>query len=160
MTIARIRTRVLLPMAAMLLTLGACDDPVVVDDHFEVEGFALFEGDTEIYRYMLADGAPPTLTLASRAHDVMFVLLDPAGTPIPEDDHGDEDEHELLITIGDTSILTWEPEDHARDEDHDIVVFEGELTGLQAGSTTMEVCVPHDLHCDFEVVVPVTVTGP
>lgn len=161
MTMNAIR-RVSIPaLAAAFLTLGACDDPTIIDDdHFDVEGFAIFEGNTELYRYMLDDGTPPPLTLEQRVHEVGFVPLDHDGNALAEDEEEhDEGEHELRITIGDTGILTWTPEAHG-DEDA-IILFLGELTGVQEGSTTMIVCVPHEDHCDFETpAITVNVTAP
>lgn len=152
------RTTALL-LAAAALALGACDDPTEVEGHFEVDGFALFEGTTELYRYMLDDGEAATLTLTQGIRDVAFIPLDAEGRFIPDDHAAGEEEHELLIEIGDATILTWTPE-AGEDGVHTFVEFHGELNALQAGSTTLDVCVPHEGHCDFEVTVPVTVTSP
>lgn len=159
------KTRILarlsiVPLAAGLLTLGACDDPLEVEEHLEVEGFAIFEGTTEIYRYLLSDDEVGTLSLPAGAHDVVFVLLGENGLPLEEEEHeGEEEEHVLQITITDASILTWTPEADAGAGAHDFIEFHGVLNALQAGSTTMDVCVPHEGHCDFEAPVPVTVTA-
>ncbi|MEJ2504134.1 MAG: hypothetical protein P8177_12620 [Gemmatimonadota bacterium] len=142
------------PMAlvAALVALAACgDDPTTVEDHLDVEGIAIYDGTTEIYRYALDDGSPAPLTLDTGVHEVLFVLLDGDGDPLPEDDdHDDEEEHELRVDITDESILTWTAEDHDHDI-HDFIAFGGELEGLQAGTTTLRLCVPHGGHCDFEV---------
>lgn len=157
MTRTIIRNAVILPLAA-LLVVSACSSPTIVDDdHFDVEGFSLFEGDTQLYRYMLDDGTPPPLTLEQRTHEVTFVPLNSDGEPLPEDEEEHEDdEHELRITIDDISILSWAPEEHG--DDDAFIVFHGELIALQAGTTTMNVCVPHEGHCDFEADIQVTVT--
>lgn len=152
------RTSALL-LAAGALALGACDDPTEVEEHFEVDGFALFEGTTELYRYMLDDGEAPTLTLTQGIRDVAFIPLDDEGRFIPDDHEAGEEEHELLIEIEDATILTWTPEAE-EDGAHTFVEFHGELNAVQAGSTTLTLCVPHEGHCDFEVTVPVTVTSP
>jgi hypothetical protein len=155
------RIRSVLWLAA-LTTVGvmACDDPTTIEAHLEVEGFALFDGTTEIYRYTLDDGTPaPTLSLETGTHEVIFALLDHDGGFIIEDEQEDE-EHELRITIEDTGVLTWTPEVDTGTAPHDFVEFRGQLEGLQAGVTTMTVCVPHEGHCDFTVAVPVTVTAP
>ena len=151
------RRGILLAMAASPLLLGACDDPTVIDDHPSAAGIALFEGTTEIYRFMLDDGDEPTLTLAPGMHDVSFVLLDGEGELIAEEEEGGEHDHALEITSLDPSVLTWTPEDHT-DEVHDFVEFHGELNAIQAGTATLQLCVPHEGHCDFEADVPVTVT--
>lgn len=152
--------RTFVPFIAVgALTLGACDDPTEIEEHFDVEGIAIVQGATEIYRYMLDDDAVPTLTLTEGVHDVAIVPLDHDGNAIPEEDHeAGEEEHELLITSANTSVLTWTPEAGA-DDAHTFVEFHGELNALQAGSTTLNLCVPHEGHCDFEVDVPVSVTA-
>lgn len=158
-TTTRFRHRILPILAAGALLAGCQDDPTVVDAHLEAEGVALYEGTTEIYRHMRDDGTPPPLTLAEGVHDVLFLLLDHDGDPLPEEGHdGDDEEHALQITISNSAILTWMPEDHT--DVHDFIEFRGELNALQAGSTTMELCVPHGGHCDFDADVPVTVTAP
>lgn len=154
---------ILVPLALLALAVPACDDPTEIDEHVAAEGFAIVEAatETELYRYMLTDGAPTELTLAVGAHDVAFVLLDHDGNPIPHEE-GSGEEEELVITIGDTSILTWTPEAEVPGEVHTIEEFHGELNALQSGSTTMAVCLVHAGHCDFETPentpVPVTVT--
>lgn len=149
--------RLLLPVLSAGLLLGACDDTTAVEEHLDVEGFALNEGLAEIYRYTLDDGIPTALTLSQGTHDVVFVPLGHDGEPLLED--ADEDEELVLqITIDDTGVLTWTPEELP--DGTDVVQFHGQLDALQAGSTTMNVCVPHAGHCDFDVDVPVTVTAP
>lgn len=155
-----IRIQTALAIAATI-GVAACSDPTEIDEHFEVDGVAIYVGTDEIYRHTLDEGDPGTFTLAQGAHDVSFVLLDDQGLPISEDDHVDEpgEEHEFEIVIDDPEILTWTPE--ADDGGvHDFVEFHGELNALQPGSTTMRLCVPHDnTHCDFEADVPVTVVA-
>ncbi|MFW6330879.1 MAG: hypothetical protein ACOC3J_04065 [Gemmatimonadota bacterium] len=148
----------LLPLA-IGLAIGGCDDPLEVEDHIDVEGFVLFEGATEIYRYSLDDGTPPPLELVAATHDVLFVPLGHDGELMTADDADYEEELELRITISDTEILRWTPEAGGTGA-HDFIEFPGELTGVRAGTTTMLVCVPHGDHCDFEAAVPVTVTAP
>lgn len=150
------RRTLALGAAAIALTVGACDDPTVVDDHIDVDGFALYEGTEEIYRFMLDDQQIPTLTLEQGVHDVAFFPLDHDGNFIVEEDEHEEDEP-LRITIADTSILTWTPEDPTGDDAHEFIELHGELNALQPGSTSMDVCVLHEGHCDFQVAVPVTV---
>jgi hypothetical protein len=151
-------------LAAGTLALGACDSPTVVEEHFAMDGFAIFMGTEEIYRYTLDDAVTDTLVLPQGAHDVVFIPLDHNGDFMMEEegDH-EEDEHVLEITSDDTSILTWTPEAHTDESAHGWIEFHGELNALQAGSTHLQVCVPHAGHCDFEVPapgVPVTVTAP
>lgn len=151
-------THRILPLFAAGLLFGACDDPTTVEEHFEVEGIAIFEGTTEIYRYTLDDLTPATFTLAQGTHDVAIRLLDHDGEPLAEGGHHDGEEHVLEVNIADTSVLTWSPEAHT--DEHDFIEFHGELDALQAGSTTMELCIPHGDHCDFDADVPVTVNAP
>jgi hypothetical protein len=159
------RTFTALGMAALAtatLALGACDDPTEVEEHFDMDGFAIFMGTEEIYRYTLSDAVTDTLVLPEGAHDVILIPIDPDGQFILEEEgeHG-EDEHPLEITSDDTSILTWAPEAHTGESAHGWIEFHGELNALQEGSTHMQVCVLHEGHCDFEVPapgVPVTVT--
>jgi len=148
-----------LPVVLVGLLPGACgDDPTTVDPHLDVEGFAIFEGTSEIYRYLLDDGMPPTLALTQGVHEVVFQLLDHDGDPIPEAGADEDEEHVLQITVGNPDILTWSPEPGT--DPHDWVEFHGELNALGVGSTVMEVCVPHGGHCDLDATVPVTVTAP
>lgn len=160
----KLRNTFLLSVTAAAVGFAGCADPTTIDDHFEVEGFAIYEGTTEIYRFMVDGTTMPTggPILTQGVHDVAFVLLDHDGQPIEDDDHdeADHDEHELQITIEDTSILTWTPEADDGGDAHTFVEFHGELNALQEGSTTMAVCVPHGLHCDLEAEVPVSVTAP
>lgn len=154
-----LRSALTVTLAAGALALSACDDPAGVDEHLDVEGFALVEDGTEIYRYTLDDGSASILTLTRGVHDVAFVLLDHDGQPLSDEGHDDEEheEHELQIDIADTSVLTWTPEAEEHDEAHSLIEFHGELNALQVSATTMNVCVPHAGHCDFDVDVPVTV---
>ncbi|HUG40528.1 MAG TPA: hypothetical protein VMM12_08590 [Longimicrobiales bacterium] len=145
-----------LPLAAVALAVGACDDPTEVESHPEADGIAIMAGEAELYRYMLDDGSPPPFTLAAGTYDVAFVLLDANGDPLPHEE-GEEGE-ELSVTTGDAAILTWTPEAEAPGDVHAFEEFHGELNALQAGSTTLEVCLLHAGHCDFEAVIPVTVT--
>lgn len=149
-----------LPLAlASAVVLGACgDDATDIGEHLEVDGFALFQGTDQIYRYTLDDGAPSGLALEVGTHDVVFIPLDAGGQAIPEEDDHDHEEIVLQIQVADTGVLTWTP--GAAGGVHEFVEFRGELAALQAGSTTMNVCVPHEGHCDFEVDVPVTVSSP
>jgi hypothetical protein len=162
MTINRFRQTIALTITATVIGLAACSSPTTIEEHFDVEGVALYEGTVEVYRYMLDDGTPSGLTLEQRPYDVTIILLDHDGEPISDADHdeADHDEHELRVTIEDMSVLTWTPEAETGDEAHDFVEFHGELNALQPGSTTMTLCVPHGDHCDFEAIVPVTVTAP
>ena len=144
-----------LPLLALAAVVGACDDPTDVEDHVDAEGFAIIEDEAEIYRYMQEEGLPSTLTLAEGTHPVEILLLDADGDTIPEVGDEEEHEHELRVTIGDNSILLWLPEDHT--PGHQFIEFHGELEAREAGSTVMEVCVPHGDHCDFDADVPVTV---
>lgn len=156
-----LRSALLVTLAAGALAVQACDEPAGIEEHLEVDGFALLEDGAEIYRYTLDDGAAPTLTLTEGLHEVIFVPLDHDGQSIVEedDDDGDHEEHELQITISDPSVLTWSPEaEHG--EAHTRVEFHGELNAIRPASTTMTVCVPHEGHCDFEVDVPVSVISP
>lgn len=149
-----------LPLAVVALAIAACDDPTDIEGHVDAEGLAIVSGTTELYRYMLDEGAPSLLTLPVGTHDVAIVLLDHDGQPLPHE--GGEDEEELVVTIADESILTWTPEAEVPGEVHETEEFHGELNALTAGSTTMEVCVLHAGHCDFRTPegtpIPVTVT--
>lgn len=155
-------THRILPLLAAGLLLGACDDdPTTVEDHLAVEGIAIFEGTTEIYRYTLDDGAPSPFTISQGPHDVTIVLLGDDGQPLSEEGDEDGEEHVLEVDIADTGVLRWIAEDHT--DVHDFISFQGQLNALQPGSTTMQLCIPHGEHCDFEVAdggVPVTVTEP
>lgn len=155
---SRLRTTLMLSLTAAAFGLAACGGPTTIEEHFEVDGFAIEEGGVEIYRYTLDDATVPTLSLTEGVHDVAFLLLDHDGQPLSEADHDEEhEEHELRITIDDSTVLTWTEEAHA--EEHATVQFHGELNAVQEGTTDMEVCVPHGPHCDFEAVVPVRVLG-
>lgn len=149
-------TRIFTPVLATALVATGCEDAISIEEHLEIGGFAVVAGETETYRYVATDNAPGELVLAPGAHDVAFVLLDADGQPVQES--GDEDhEHELEITIADEMVLTWAPEEHTHATEH--VEFHGVLTGVETGNTTMDVCIPHGSHCDFEVVnVPVQVS--
>lgn len=157
-----IRIQAALALAAAIGAAG-CSDPTVIDEHFEVDGVSIYVGTEEIYRHTLDEGDPSTLTLGQGTYDVRFVLLDPRGLPITEDDHDEEhgEEHELVILVDDADVLTWTAEPAGDDDVHDFVEFHGELNAVQPGTTTMRLCVPHDdTHCDFEAAVPVTVVAP
>lgn len=149
-----------LPLAALALALGACDDPTEIEEHVDAEGVAIVSGTTELYRYMLDEGTPSPLTLPVGNHDVAIVLLDHEGDPLPHE--GGEDEEELTVTIADESILTWTPEPEVPGEVHETEEFHGELNALQAGSTTLEICLLHAGHCDFRTPqaspIPVTIS--
>lgn len=150
---------------ALATTIGvaACSDPTTIDDHLEVDAVAVYVGleVEERARYTRDDDDPATIALDQGAHDVRFVLLDSDGLPISEDDHGeDEEEHELRIVVGDMDVLTWTPEAEGDEGVHDFVEFHGELEALQPGTTTLDLCVPHGAHCDFEATIPVTVVAP
>ena len=149
-------TRIIAPVLGATALAGACEDATSIEEHLEVGGFAIVAGETETYRYVVTDNAPAELVLAPGAHDVAFVLLDADGQPLEES--GDEDhEHELRITIDDETVLTWTPEEHTHAAEH--VEFHGVLSGVEAGNTMMDVCIPHGSHCDFEVAnVPVQVS--
>ncbi|MBW3554242.1 MAG: hypothetical protein KY466_12060 [Gemmatimonadetes bacterium] len=150
----------LLPLAALALVVGACDDPTQIEGHVDAEGLAIVSGTTELYRYMLEEGTPSPLTLTVGRHDVAIVLLDHDGEPLPHE--GGEDEEELILTIADESIFTWTPEAEVPGEVHETEEFHGELNALAAGSTTMEICLLHAGHCDFRTPeatpIPVTIT--
>ncbi len=137
-----------LPLAALTLAIGACDDPTDVDSHAAAEGVAIEAGGIEIYRWMLDEGAPPALSLAVGTHDVAFVLLDHDGDPLAHEEEEGEEE-ELVVTIGDASILTWTPEGHVEGEVHEHLEFHGELDAITAGTTTLALCLDHAGHCDF-----------
>ncbi len=150
-------------LAVATLTLGACDDPTVVEDHFDMNGFAILMGAEEIYRYTLDDAVTETLTLPVGTHELIFIPVDHDGEYMMEEegDH-EEDEHQLEITSDNTDILTWTPEAHTDESAHGWIEFHGRLSVFQTGSTHLQVCVPHDGHCDFEVPapgVPVTVAA-
>lgn len=149
-----------LPLAALALAVGACDDPTDIEGHVEAEGLKIVSGTTELYRYMLDEGTPSPLTLAAGTYDVAIVLLDHDGDPLPHE--GGEDEEQLIVTIADESILTWTPEGEVPGEVHDTEEFHGELNALTAGSTTMGICLLHGEHCDFRTPetspIPVTIT--
>lgn len=147
----------LLPLAALALALGGCDDPTEIEEHVDAEGVAIVSGTTELYRYMLEDGTPPALSLAMGTHDVAIVMLDHDGDPVPHQ-AGENEEEELTVTIADGSILTWTPEPEVPGEVHEIEEFHGELGAAAVGSTTMHVCLLHAEHCDFQATIPVTVT--
>lgn len=155
-----IRSRIqVLPLLAALAVVGACDDPTEVEEHLEAEGVAIVQDGQTIYSYLLAEGTPTTLELEVGAHDVAFVLLDEAGNPLEEEGHDDheDEEHVLEVVSGDETILTWTPEAHT--DEHAHIEFHGELRASRPGTTTLEVCVPHAGHCDFDADIPVTVTG-
>lgn len=146
-----------LPLAALSFTVAACDDPTEVDPHAAAEGVAIVVGAEEIYRYMLDDGLPvPTLTLTVGAHETAIILLDHDGNPLLDEHEEGEEEEEIQVVIGDPAILTWTPEAETG-EVHEHVELHGELNALQPGSTSMEVCLPHGDHCDFDVDIPVQV---
>lgn len=148
-----------LPLVAGVLMLGGCDDPTVTEDHIDVDGFELlFEdgGETYEFQHAVHGSDAPVLALSQGVHEVVFRPLDHDGDPLAEEGH-EEEEHVLEITILDPQVLTWTPEGHVHGGA--FVEFHGELDALQAGSTTMSVCVPHGAHCDFQVDVPVTVSA-
>ncbi len=137
-----------LPLAALAIAIGGCDDPTDVDGHAAAEGVAILAGDTEIYRWMLDDGAPPPLSLAVGTHAVAFVLLDHDGDPLAHEVEEGEEE-QLLVTVGDAAILTWTPEEHVTGEVHEHLEFHGELDAIATGTTTLALCLEHGGHCDF-----------
>lgn len=153
-----LRAALLLPLFAGLLALGACDDdPTEVEEHFDASGFAIFDGTTEIFSYLLSDGDPPAIELAVGTYDVTIVPLDASGGTIPEEDDPDHEEPVLEVTVDDPSILAWTA---TGDGPHSWVEFAGTLTALQAGSTTLDLCILHAGHCDTEAAnIPVTVTA-
>ncbi len=163
MIATRFRTLLLLTSLAATAAAIGCDDPTTIERHLEVEGFALFEGTTEIYRYTLDDGTPaPALSLATGTHDVIFALLDHEGGFLIDEGHQEDEheEHEIRVTIQHTGVLTWMPEAEGEAGPHDFIEFHGQLEALQTGATTMTVCVPHEGHCDFSIDVPVSITEP
>lgn len=138
-----------LPLAALTLAIGGCDDPTDVDGHAAAEGVAIVAGDTEIYRWMLDDGAPPPLSLEVGTHEVAFVLLDHDGDPLAHEEEEGGEEEELVVTVGDAAILTWTPEGHVAGEVHEHLEFHGELDAAATGTTTLALCLEHGGHCDF-----------
>jgi hypothetical protein len=153
-------------VAIATLATAACDDPTVVEDHFPMHGFAIFMGAQEIYRYTLDDTVVDTLVVPQGSHDLIFIPVDSEGEYMMEEEGAHEEgeeEHELEITSDNTAIVSWTPEAHTDDSAHDWIEFHGRLQALQVGTTHLQVCVPHDVHCDFEVPepgMPVTVTAP
>jgi hypothetical protein len=149
------RSSLLIAVLAGLPFLVACDeDPADAGDHLPVHGVALFEGTAEIYRYSAGDGPAPGLALDTGVTEVTVIPLDAEGEAVREDL---ELAPELAVDILDPSVLAWttEPSRGA----HDFVEFFGEFEGLEAGATSLGLCVGHDSHCDFEVELPVAV-GP
>lgn len=159
---SRIVRTAVLPLLGFALVLGACDDPVDVDPHPEAEGIRIVSAADEtnvLYEYMLGDEVAP-LSLAVGVHDVAIVFLDHDGNPLAHEREEGEEE-EMQVTIGNTSILTWTPEPEDPTHVHDTLEFHGELQAHAAGSTTLQICLLHAGHCDFEVEgegIPVTVT--
>ncbi|HSH45112.1 MAG TPA: hypothetical protein VK966_04620 [Longimicrobiales bacterium] len=152
----RITSRtLLLPLAALAL-VAACDDPTEVGEHMDIEGVALEVAGTEIYRYTLDDGLPSALALDIGAYEAAIVFLDHDGDPITHAHEEGEEGEQLDVTISDPAVLTWTPETEAGHE-HEALEFHGELNALQAGETSMSICILHGEHCDFEVDIPVTV---
>lgn len=143
---------------ALSLLLPACgDDPTEIEDHPEAEGFLIERDGVEIFRYMLSDATPATLTLDVGVHDVGFVMLDENENPVPHPE-GEEEEEDLTITFTNPSLITWTPEAHVEGEPETVLEFHGELNAMAAGSTTMTVCLLHEGHCDFQSVpIPVTI---
>lgn len=146
-------------LLGLALVATACDDPTDVEGHQPAEGVAILHEGEEIFRHMLTDPGTPTLDLDIRAYDIAFVLLDEGGDPIPHEDHEEGEEDELVVTIEDPTVLTWTPEDHAVGGEPEHLEFHGELEALTEGSTTMDLCLLHGTHCDFEATIIVDVAG-
>ena len=157
----RIRTAAtaLLLLGLVVGTSTACDDATSVGDHAEAEGVAILDAtDTEIYRYMLDDGLPDTFVLAVGAYDVAIVLLDADGQPLVHEDAEGEDEEELTAVAAPATVLTWSPEAETG-EPHVNVEAHGTLTAVAQGLATLDICLEHGGHCDFEATIPVTVNA-
>jgi hypothetical protein len=81
--------------------------------------------------------------------EVVIVFLDEDGDPIPRAsvDTG----LALSVTIGDNTLVTW-AQGSLEDGDHDDdVAFAGVLSATtRIGGTTLEFCLLHDGHCDYE----------
>ena len=153
---SRLRT-LAIPLVLLALALPACDDATDLGDHAEAEGVAIMAGTEELYRYMLEDGTPvPTLTLGIGVTAVAIVALDQDGDPLAHAEAEGEEEEGFVVTIANDGVLTWTPEAETGEE-HQFLETHGELEGLQAGSTTLGLCIEHEGHCDFEVSIPVEV---
>jgi hypothetical protein len=130
--------------------VAACDDDDPtgdVDDHaVEVAAILLTVGDqTYTINESGVDPSPISVPIVSVPVEAEF--LDDQGQPV---DELTDDEFELGLEVGDPLLLTYAPTG----------AFEGTLTGIQAGETTIGVSLLHDDHPDFgPFPVPVTV-GP
>ena len=144
-----------LPLAVLALAIPACDDPTEIGDHNDAEGIAISVDGAEIYRYMLDDGTPQGLALDPGIHQTSIVLLDHDGDPMPQ---GDEElDEDIRVTSNDADVLTWAQA--AEGGNPTVMDVTGTLRAFDTGSTTLEICVLHEGHCDFEAVIPVAVTG-
>lgn len=149
-------------LALGMLALGACDDPTTVEEHLEAAGFVVMVDGTEALRHMDTDGGTPTLGLtAGVVYDVEVALLDEDGTELVADHSaGETHEDELGLTLLDTSVATWTPEAHTGTTEPEHVAAHGVLETLTAGSSTVELCLQHEGHCDYETVFTLDVTAP
>lgn len=149
-----------LPLLALAVVVSACDDATGVEEHANPEGIAIMHGSEELYSYMLIQGTPlPPLDLSVGTYDVAVVFLDAEGDPLPHEEHAEDEEEELIVTIEDSDVLGWTPEDHGAGDEHEHLEFHGELEAVMEGSTSMTLCLPHGAHCDFQVTIDVDVAG-
>lgn len=140
--------------SGILVLMGCSDSPTAPEEeHVEAAGFAIELDGTEILRYLDAEGGTPTLSMAvGTTYEAVVVFLDPDGDPLEHEEHEGEEEDELRVTIGNGSVLSWTPEEHDHEEEggEEHLEFHGELEALSVGSTTMQLCILHEDHCDYE----------
>ena len=149
-------------LALGILALGACKSPSEVEDHLEAAGFVVVVDGTEALRHMDTDGGTPTLSLTDGAiYDVEIGLLDENGAElVAEHTDGGEHEDEVVVTILDLAIATWTPEAHTGTTEPEHVAAHGQLETVTVGTTSVEVCLEHEGHCDYETVFTLDVTAP
>ena len=154
--------RHLIPLVLVAFVAAGCsddDDPMGPDDdddHTEAFGFAITADGTEVVRYMDATGGNPAFALtAGTTYEMEILFLDEDGSELEHEEHmegEEEEEDELRMTIADAAILAWTGEEHeeGEEEEHEHVEFHGELEALAAGTTTIQLCILHEGHCDYE----------
>ena len=151
--------RHVIPLVLVAFVAVGCGDDLMdpeEEEHTEAFGFAITADGAEVVRYMDATGGNPAFALtAGTTYELEVLFLDEDGDPLEHEEHEpgeEEEEDELRLTIANAAILAWVGEEHEEggEEEHEHVEFHGELEALAAGTTTIQLCILHEDHCDYE----------